>query len=196
MSESIGVIVLAAGQGSRFRQVAGADKDKLLADCTGRDGAVRSVIEHTLVNLPVALDKRVLVTTADRPQVVRMAQAYGCEIVLIESTGMGDSIAAGVAACQQLDGWLMVLGDMPFILQSSIGQVVAGISADSISVPVQDGEYGHPVGFGRDFAAGLMALSGDRGAKPLFAQGRVVEVTVDDPGVLWDVDVPQALVFK
>jgi molybdenum cofactor cytidylyltransferase len=41
-----------------------------------------------------------------------------------------------------------------------------------------------------------MALSGDRGAKPLFAQGRVVEVAVDDPGVLWDVDVPQALTFR
>ncbi len=35
MSRSIAVIVLAAGEGSRFRQVAGADKDKLLADCTG-----------------------------------------------------------------------------------------------------------------------------------------------------------------
>ena len=196
MSESIGVVVLAAGQGSRFRQEAGAEKDKLVADCTGRDGVVRSVIEHTLVNLPAALDKRVLVTTADRPQVIRMAQAYGCEIVLIESTGMGDSIAAGVVACKQLDGWLMVLGDMPFILPSSIEQVVAGIGDDRISVPVQSGEYGHPVGFGRDFAVGLMALSGDRGAKPLFAQGRVVEVTVDDPGVVWDVDVPQALIFS
>ena len=47
-----------------------------------------------------------LVTTADRPQVIRMAKAYGCEIVLIESTGMGDSIAAGVAACAQLE-WLV-----------------------------------------------------------------------------------------
>jgi len=196
MSESIGVIVLAAGQGSRFRQVAGDDKDKLLADCTGRDGAVRSVIEHTLVNLPAVLDKRVLVTTADRPQVIRMAKAYGCAIVLIESTGMGDSIAAGVAACKQLDGWLMVLGDMPFILPSSIERVVAALGGDSISVPVQGGEYGHPVGFGRNFAAGLMGLSGDRGAKPLFAQGRVVEVTVNDPGVLWDVDVPARLGFS
>jgi molybdenum cofactor cytidylyltransferase len=30
----------------------------------------------------------------------------------------------------------------------------------------------------------------------LFAQGRVVEVAVDDAGVLWDVDVPAALVFS
>jgi len=196
MSESIGVIVLAAGQGSRFREVAGADKDKLLADCTGLDGTVRSVIEQVLVSVPTSLDKRVLVTTEDRPQVIRMAQAYDFEVVLIETTGMGDSIAAGVAACPQLDGWLIVLGDMPFILPSSIERVVAGIAEDSVSVPVNAGEYGHPVGFGRSFGPGLTGLSGDHGAKPLFAQGRVVEVAVDDPGVLWDVDVPEALVFR
>ncbi|MHC8301179.1 nucleotidyltransferase family protein [Pseudomonas sp. ZS1P83] len=196
MSEPIGVIVLAAGQGSRFRQAAGAEKDKLLADCTGRDGTVCSVIEQVLVNLPGSLEKCVLVTTDDRPQVSRMAQAYGCEIVLIESTGMGDSIAAGVAACPQLSGWLIVLGDMPFILPSSIERVVAGITDDAVSVPVYGGEYGHPVGFGRSFGPALMALSGDRGAKALFAQARVVEVAVDDPGVLWDVDVPEALIYR
>ncbi|WP_223415232.1 MULTISPECIES: NTP transferase domain-containing protein [unclassified Pseudomonas] len=195
MSGPIGVIVLAAGQGTRFRQVAGADRDKLLADCTGRDGAVRSVIEQVLVSLPASLEKRVLVRTEDRPQVARMAQAYGFEIVLVESSGMGDSIAAGVAACPQLGGWLIVLGDMPFILPSTIEQVLAGISDDGISVPVMNGEYGHPVGFGRTFGPGLMALSGDRGAKPLFASARVVEVAVEDAGVLWDVDVPEALVF-
>jgi molybdenum cofactor cytidylyltransferase len=197
MSDSIGVIVLAAGQGSRFRQVAGNDKDKLLVDCTARDGvSVHSMIEQVLVNLPATLEKRVLVTTADRPQVIRMAQAYGCEIVRIESTGLGDSIAAGVAACSQLGGWLIVLGDMPFILPSSIEQVAAAIAEDAISVPVHEGQYGHPVGFGRSFGPGLMALTGDRGARSLFAQARVVEVAVEDPGVLWDVDVPAALVFQ
>jgi len=196
MSDSIGVIVLAAGQGSRFRQVAGDDKDKLLVDCTARDGiTVHSMIEQVLVNLPATLEKRVLVTTADRPQVIRMAQAYGCEIVRIESTGLGDSIAAGVAACSHLSGWLIMLGDMPFILPSSIEQVVAAIADDAISVPVHEGQYGHPVGFGRSFGPGLMALTGDQGAKSLFAQARVVEVAVEDPGVLWDVDTPERLVF-
>lgn len=141
MSRSIAVIVLAAGEGSRFRQVAGADKDKLLADCTGRDGAVRSVIEQVLLNLPGSLDRRVLVTTEARPQAMRMAQAYGCDVVSIESTGMGDSIAAGVAACPDADGWLIVLGDMPFILPSSIERVVAAITDDAVSVPVQEGGW-------------------------------------------------------
>lgn len=196
MSEPIGVIVLAAGQGSRFRQEAGAERDKLVADCTGREGAVHSMIEQVLANLPTSLEKRVLVTTVDRPQVIRMAKAYGCEIVLIESTGMGDSIAAGVAACPLLSGWLIVLGDMPFILPTSIERVVAEIADDAVSVPVHQGEFGHPVGFGRSFGAALMALSGDRGAKALFAQARVVEVVVDDPGVLWDVDVPEKLIYQ
>ncbi|MCQ6258092.1 NTP transferase domain-containing protein [Pseudomonas sp. Q11] len=196
MSGSIGVIILAAGSGSRFREVAGQDKDKLLADCTGRDGAVRSVIEQVLVNLPASLEKRVLVTREDRPQAIRMAQAYGCDFVELDSPGLGDSIAAGVQACPDLDGWLIVLGDMPFILPSSIEQVVAQISEDGISVPVLGGEYGHPVGFGRAFGAKLMALTADRGAKVLFAGARVVEVAVDDPGVTWDVDVPEALAFK
>ncbi|ROM62481.1 molybdopterin-guanine dinucleotide biosynthesis protein MobA [Pseudomonas brassicacearum] len=196
MSGSIGVIILAAGSGSRFRQVAGPDKDKLLADCTGRDGAVRSVIEQVLVNLPAFLEKRVLVTSRDRPQVIRMAQAYGCDFVELDSPGLGNSIAAGVQACPDLAGWLMVLGDMPFILPSSIEQVAAGIREDSISVPVLAGEFGHPVGFGREFGPKLMALTGDRGAKVLFAGAQVVEVPVDDPGVTWDVDVPEALAFK
>ncbi|MBC3387028.1 nucleotidyltransferase family protein [Pseudomonas sp. SWRI179] len=196
MGESIGVIILAAGAGSRFRRIAGPDKDKLLADCTGRDGAVRSVIEQVLVNLPASLEKRVLVTNKDRPQAIRMAQAYGCDFLELDSPGLGDSIAAGVQACPDLDGWLIVLGDMPFILPSSIEQVTAGIHEDGISVPVLAGEYGHPVGFGRGFGPKLMALTGDRGAKALFAGAQVVEVPVDDPGVTWDVDVPEALTFK
>jgi len=195
MTESIGVIIVAAGEGSRFRQVAGPDKDKLLADCAGRDGAVRSVIEQVLVNLPASLVKRVLVTREGRPQAIRMAQAYGCDIVELDSPGLGDSIAAGVQACPDLDGWLILLGDMPFILPSSIERVAAGIREEGICVPVLAGEYGHPVGFGRAFGPRLMALTGDRGAKALFAGAQVVEVSVDDPGVTWDVDVPDALIF-
>ena len=64
-----------------------------------------------------------------------------------------------------------------------------------VSLTVQAGEFGHPVGFGASFGPALMALSGDRGAKPLFATAKVVEVVVKDGGVLWDVDEPQALVF-
>lgn len=190
---SITAIVLAAGQGSRFRAEAGADQDKLLADCVGLDGVVRPVIEQVLKNLPSAVADRWVVTSADRPEVIRLAEIYGCTVLLLRSAGMGDSIAAAVAASASANGWLVVLGDMPFIQSSSIERVIAGLEEGGISVPVQDGQYGHPVAFGRAFGPGLMALTGDRGAKPLFAQAAVREVAVDDPGVSWDVDVPALL---
>ena len=189
-------IVLAAGQGSRFRAEAGADQDKLLADCVGLDGVVRPVIEQVLVNLPECVVKRWVVTSSDRVDVVRLAEAYGCEVLLLRSAGMGDSIAAAVAASGSADGWLVVLGDMPFIRSSSIERVIDGLEEGGISVPLQDGRYGHPVAFGQALRPGLMALTGDRGAKPLFAQATVREVPVDDPGVLWDVDLPQSLNFS
>ncbi|QOQ75853.1 nucleotidyltransferase family protein [Pseudomonas poae] len=192
---SITAIVLAAGQGSRFRAEAGADSDKLLADCVGLDGVTRPVIGQVLLNLPERVVKRWLVTSPDRPEVIRLARLYGCEVLLLQSAGMGDSLAAAVAASSPSDGWLVVLGDMPFILPSSIEHVAAALADESISVPVHDGQYGHPVAFGRAWGPALCALSGDRGAKPLFAKGGLLEVSVDDPGVLWDVDVPQALHF-
>lgn len=193
---NVAAIVLAAGQGSRFRAEAGADQDKLLAECVGLDGVARPVIEQVLRNLPAGVVRRWLVTSPERTEVIRLAQAYGCEVLLLHSAGMGDSIAAAVAATGPADGWLVVLGDMPFIRSSSIERVIEGLKEDGINVPVQDGRYGHPVAFGRAFGAGLMALTGDRGAKPLFAQAVVGEVVVDDPGVLWDIDLPDSLAFK
>jgi len=192
----LAAIVLAAGRGSRFRAEAGADQDKLLADCVGRDGVMRPVIEQVLVNLPDRLMARWLVTTPDRTEVIRLAQAYGCQVLLLQSAGMGESIAAAVAASASADGWLVVLGDMPFIQSSSIERVIDALEEDGISVPVHAGDYGHPVAFGRAFGPDLMALTGDRGGKPLFARARVREVQVEDAGVLWDVDLPKRLSFN
>jgi molybdenum cofactor cytidylyltransferase len=188
-------IILAAGQGRRFRQVAGAGQDKLLAPCRGRDGVQRPVLEQVLVSLPVDVAQRVLVTTADRPQVADLARAYGCQVLVLDSVGMGHSLAAAVAACADAHGWMVWLGDMPFILPATASRVMEAMTEEGISVPRLGDELGHPVGFGRSYGAALQGLSGDRGARPLFASGWVVEVSVTDPGVTWDVDVPQALLF-
>jgi molybdenum cofactor cytidylyltransferase len=192
---TVTAIVLAAGQGSRFRAVAAAGQDKLLADCVGLDGMTRPVVEQVLVNLPATVVERWVVTSPDRHEVIRLAEACGCKVLLLRSAGMGDSIAAAVAASAAADGWLVVLGDMPFIRSSSIEQVIDGLEEGGISVPMQDGQYGHPVAFSQAFGPGLMALTGDRGAKPLFAHAAVRQVQVNDPGVLWDVDLPHSLSF-
>ena len=193
---TVTAIVLAAGQGSRFRAEAGADHDKLLAACVGLDGVSRPVIEQVLRNLPERVVTRWLVTSPERGEVIRLAEAYGCQVVLLDSSGMGDSIAAAVKASGAADGWLVVLGDMPFIQSSSIERVIDALEEGAISVPVQAGDYGHPVAFDRAFGPGLLALVGDRGARSLFADAALREVPVLDPGVLWDVDTPRLLSFN
>jgi molybdenum cofactor cytidylyltransferase len=192
LTSAITAIVLAAGQGSRFRALSG--QDKLLAPCVGRDGVRRPVLEQVLVNLPASVTRRWVVTSPRRSEVVRLARHYGCEVLLLDSAGMGDSIAAAVAASGPATDWLVVLGDMPFIQVASIERVIERV--EGVSVPVHAGRQGHPVAFGRALGPVLMGLTGDRGAKALFAQAEVREVPVDDPGVLWDVDVPQSLEFR
>jgi molybdenum cofactor cytidylyltransferase len=195
MTSTVCAVVLAAGEGTRFQAIAGQGQSKLLARCIGRDGVERPVLEHALVNLQGVVDKVLVITRPDCSQIISLAQRYRCELVMLASAGMGDSIAAAVAAEPDHRAWLIVLGDMPFILPQTLHKVVASLKESQISVPVLNGELGHPVGFGRQYGPALMALNGDQGARRLFKEGCVQQVEVDDPGVLWDVDVPDRLVF-
>lgn len=196
MTETLCAIVLAAGQGSRYRHIAGTHRNKLLAQCAGRDGVERAVLEHVLVSVSAVVDKVVLLTRPEYSSVAELGLRFGCEVVVLDSPGMGDSIAAAVSAEPDHRGWLVVLGDMPFIHSDTLKSVADSIASDAISVPVHQGRYGHPVGFGRGFGPSLMTLAGEKGAKRLFQGAAVKELAVDDAGVLWDVDVPSALVFK
>ncbi len=195
VAEQVTAIILAAGRGSRFRRVAGADQDKLLAPCRGRDGVVRPVLAQVLYSLPDGLGERLVVTTPERGEVIGLARAHGCRVLLLDSAGMGQSIAAGVAASAGNGGWLVVLGDMPFILAQTSARVLESMTSDQICVPTLAGEYGHPVGFGAGFGSALRGLSGDRGAKALFATAKLHSVPVEDPGIVWDVDFPASLSF-
>lgn len=195
MTNTVCAIVLAAGEGRRFQAIAGQGQSKLLARCIGRDGVERRVLEQALVNLQGVVDKILVITRPDFPQIITLAHQYNCELAMLASAGMGDSIAAAVAAEPDHRAWLIVLGDMPFILPQTLNKVAASLEDGRISVPVLNGELGHPVGFGRQYGPALMALRGDQGARRLFKDGCVQQVEVDDPGVLWDVDVPDRLVF-
>ena len=196
MTESICAIVLAAGHGNRFQAIAGEGSSKLLAPCVGRDGVERPVLEQTLINLQGVVDKVCLVTRPGVAEIIALGHRYGCELLVLDSPGMGDSIAAAIAAEPDHRAWLMVLGDMPFILPQTLHQIAAALGDELIILPFHQGERGHPVGFGRQYGPALKALTGDQGGKRLFKDGSVHAVDVADPGVLWDVDVPDRLVFS
>ncbi|MGH8801590.1 MAG: NTP transferase domain-containing protein, partial [Casimicrobiaceae bacterium] len=67
----------------------------------------------------------------------------------------------------------------------------------AMAAPVHEGRRGHPVGFARRYRDALRGLTGDEGARGIIGTGLefLARITVDDPGILRDVDVRDPLAF-
>ena len=180
-------VLLAAGLGSRF------DPDgmhnKLLARM--RDG---TPVAHEAAHRLLAVVPRVVaVVRPGSDALARLLNDAGCEVVFAPAAerGMGASLAAGIEASDDAEGWIVALADMPRIQPSTIEAVARTLDGGaSIVAPFYEGQRGHPVGFGAEHREALMSLDGDSGARSLLMSGRVVRLDVDDAGVLRDVDTP------
>jgi molybdenum cofactor cytidylyltransferase len=125
-------------------------------------------------------------------------RALGYQVVenTQENAGMGDSLAMGVCASADAGGWLVALGDMPWIHTSTLHQLVERLQGGaSIVAPAYAGQRGHPVGFAEQWGGPLSNLSGDEGAKSLLTthSNELEIIPIDDPGVVLDVDKPSDL---
>ena len=175
-------ILLAAGFARRF------GSQKLLARIA--DG--RYVVEAAANSLLAATGQVIAVTGADT-ELRRVLENCGCQVVVNSHAeeGMGTSIAAGVCAGRNAGGWLIAMGDMPFIRAATVTRVLAAMeTTDGIVIPTFEGARGHPVGFAPKFGIELMALSGDEGARSVVAAhlDQLKLLAVDDQGVLADID--------
>jgi molybdenum cofactor cytidylyltransferase len=131
-----------------------------------------------------------------RPAAAELSQALaaeGCGIVVCENAdqGMGASLACAARAAGEADGYLVALGDMPFVRRTSIAAVRAALEAGApLAAPYFRARRGHPVGIAGRFREQLLALRGDEGAKQLLSAETVVKIPVGDPGVIRDIDTP------
>ena len=110
---------------------------------------------------------------------------------------MGTSIAAGVNASLDADGWIIALGDMPYVEPETIRAVCeALIAKNQIVIPAYRGRRGHPVGFARQYGKALCLLLGDVGAKSIIDTAttenaaHLLQINVNDAGIVQDIDVP------
>jgi molybdenum cofactor cytidylyltransferase len=129
----------------------------------------------------------VLLVTGAHAEAVRAA-APGVPAVHADrhAEGMAESLKAGLAAMPgDWEGFLVVLGDMPFVRAGTLRRLAEALAAGADAVaPAFEGRRGNPAGFRRALVPQLMALAGDAGARGW----PVVLVAVDDPGVLRDID--------
>jgi molybdenum cofactor cytidylyltransferase len=106
---------------------------------------------------------------------------------------------AGLASLDtNLDGMLVCLGDMPRVLPQTINKLIAAFDPQegrAICVPTWHGKRGNPVLWGRQFFEEMMEISGDVGARHLIGEHSdlLVEVEMNDDGIMIDVDTPGAL---
>jgi molybdenum cofactor cytidylyltransferase len=180
------IIVLAAGCGSRF----GGPLHKL-AQTLGD----ASVLGRTISNAIESRLEVIVVTTESLSGVASRYVARRDLVVLPEvgstgcaSLGMGYSIAAGVGARHDADGWMVLPGDMPLIKPTTLQRVAVEVSRHPVVYAQHLGRRGHPVGFSAELYSELVQLQGDEGARRVMARYPSMGIELDDAGVLVDVD--------
>jgi molybdenum cofactor cytidylyltransferase len=185
-------ILLAAGAGRRFGVHSGTHK--LLQPFPGGEPIAVAAGR----NLIAAVPDSIAVVRAGDLQLAAALGAVGLRIVEHPGAdgGLGTSLAAGVAATPEASGWLIALGDMPWVRPETISALAQALAAGAALVaPICGGRRGHPVGFAALWGDRLLNLKGDQGARDLIAAhaAQLLLLPTEDPGVLLDVDTPADL---
>lgn len=164
------IILLAAGKSERF-YACGAAQHKLEAELCGK-----RVLERTLD----AVQQSALTWYQVEPNG--------------SAAGMGDSIRRGVLATQQAQGWLILPADLPLVQTETLLRVAKALRDDTVIVPRYCAQNGHPVAFGRHYLPHLTALSGEMGGRDVVEHarqcGQLINIEVDDIGIVLDIDTP------
>lgn len=191
-------ILLAAGIGRRFDP--SGQRLKLLELATAGRHVGAPLALAAARNLMQALRTVcVVVRPADDALQVRLhalLAAEGCRLVICEraAEGMGTSLACGVQAAADADGWVIALADMPAVEPGSIVAVAHALRQGYDTAAAFFGEQrGHPVAFSSTLFAELAALGGDEGARSVLAAHPPHRVSVADHGVLLDLDTTAGL---
>ena len=165
-------VVLAAGLSRRY-----GPASKLYAELDGKPLALH--IAQTVGALPLA--RRFAVCRFGDEELARMFEREGFTVVINPDSarGLSSSLAVGVEAVETLpdiDAVLVCLADMPNVsrrlLQALVGELEG--PADIVGSATRSGPPTPPAVFGRSHFEDLMALEGDKGARELLANARLV----------------------
>lgn len=185
----VAAVVLAAGLSRRMGE------NKLLIEIDGRPLVVRAIDAA----IATGLDP-VIVVTGHEAEDIRAAIA-GRSVTFAHNAdfaaGMTGSVKTGIAAVPaDCEGAMVFLGDMPDVEPAHIARLLDAFNGPTcICVPVRDKKRGHPVLFGRAHFAEILALAGDVGLNTMVRAyaDAVLEIGMDDDGVLTDLDTAETL---
>jgi molybdenum cofactor cytidylyltransferase len=188
----VAAVILAAGRSTRM-----GGPNKLLADIGGRP-LVRIAAEEALASRA----RPVIVVTGHQRDKVEVALA-GLDVKRVHNPDFADGLSTSVKAAlaavpEEVDGAVVLLGDMPQVRAALIDRLIGAFDPERgalVVVPTIEGKRGNPVVWSRRFFPELMGLEGDVGARHLIGRytEAVTEVPLTDQAALIDVDTPEAL---
>ena len=188
----IGALLLAAGQSRRM----GRD-NKMLVEIDDEP-----MVVHAARALLESRAEPVVVVLGHQPDAVKKALS-GLDVQFVTNpdyeNGLSTSLKAGLEAFpENTVGAVVALGDMPRVTVSDIDALIDAFDPDggqSICVPTFDAKRGNPVLWARRYFADIAGISGDVGARHLIGENadQVFEISRDNPGILLDLDTPQAV---
>jgi CTP:molybdopterin cytidylyltransferase MocA len=176
-------IVLAAGASTRLGQ------PKALVAIRGRPA-----IAHLCLTLREAGVDVVVVLGAEATRIAKAVPSFASVIVHTDwERGRSGTIKAGVRHVPASAAVLVCPVDHPAIATTTLRALRA--ARGSVRIPTHEGRRGHPTWFAASLRAELLALRDDEPLSDVVHRdpSRVIEVAVDDPGVLLNVDTPDDL---
>jgi molybdenum cofactor cytidylyltransferase len=184
----VSAVILAAGTSSRMgqaKQLLPLGQSIVLAETLAR---VQAAALHEII-LVLGASADTIRSQLSSPQELKIAvnPAY--------QQGIASSLRAGLSAVDpNSDAALIILGDQPFIRPQTLHRIVEEYrrSPAQIVIPTHQGQRGNPVLLDRSVFPEVMALEGDVGSRAIFARhlDGIVNVEVDDQGILLDLDDP------
>ncbi|MDH5327332.1 MAG: nucleotidyltransferase family protein [Gammaproteobacteria bacterium] len=189
---AVAAVLLASGFSRRFGAC------KLMYPFKDENGETQTMVERCAKHLFAAVPDAVVVVRDDDTavQAVLQKNRYPWVSNPMASEGMSAAIRCGIEYFVDASGWVLALGDMPYIPAGVYGQVAEALrDGAAIAQPQYHGQGGHPVGFSRIYQQALLQLQGDVGGREILRahKKRIRCINVDSPGILQDVDSPNQL---
>lgn len=177
--------MLAAGRSARFGEL-----KQLLR--VGNENLLETVVHGFLSS---SADE-VIVVLGFRSDEILTNSGFGSARVVVNhdyEQGLGTSLKTGIeAANPEASAAIVALGDQPLLSVNTIDSIIGKYSETHglIVAPFYGRRRGNPVLFDKSLFPELKKVVGDEGAKRMIGrmEENIVKVTVDDPGVVFDID--------
>ncbi len=180
----ISAIVLAAGKSERM------GRPKALLPLRGHTFLenILEAISHT------SIGETLVVVGHHREEIEKQIKLPAAVFNRDYEKGMITSLQAGIRALSwDASGAFLFLVDHPMIEPATIEAMIMHLAPGRIILPTYQGRRGHPVLFAPEILEEIIKLAPSEGANAVVHKDprRVVEVSVNSPGILVDIDTPE-----